>query len=127
MAFFLAVSVTLLAGLAVAFERRRPALLKMSLVSLGLVVTEALLGGLVVKSSLQVPLVLTHLAIATALFGILLVIALLANLREMPARWVAWARRAIEEAPPKPVSDSAPGPQPFAHDPGRVSVTPREG
>jgi hypothetical protein len=99
----------------------------MSLVSLGLVVTEALLGGLVVKSSLQVPLVLTHLAIATALFGILLVIALLANLREMPARWVAWARRAIEEAPPKPVSDSAPGPQPFAHDPGRVSVTPREG
>jgi heme a synthase len=127
MAFFLAVSVVILSGLALAFERRRPALLRMTCLSLGLVVTEALLGGLVVKSSLQVPLVLTHLAIATALFGILLVIALLANLREMPARWVAWARRAIEEAPPPPARDPVPAPHPYPSDPGRVSATPREG
>ncbi|MGA8276521.1 MAG: COX15/CtaA family protein [Thermoplasmata archaeon] len=129
MAFFLSTSVAVLALLGVAFERRRPALLRMSLISLGLVVTEALLGGLVVENSLQVPLVLTHLAIATALFGILLVIALLANLREMPTRWVAWARRAIDETPPPAATEpgSVPGPQPFPSDPGRVSATPREG
>jgi heme A synthase len=88
MAFFLATSVLVLAVLAVAFERGRPALLRMSGVALGLVVTEALLGGLVVENSLAVTLVLIHLAIATALFGLLLVLALLANFRELPTRWV---------------------------------------
>jgi cytochrome c oxidase assembly protein subunit 15 len=118
MAFFLATSVVVLAVLAVAFERARPALRRMSLVALGLVVGEALLGGLVVESSLAAALVLVHLAIATALFGLLLVLALLANFRELPARWVAWARRAVDETPrragtgtPDPVA-SPPDPPP---------------
>jgi heme A synthase len=127
MAFFLASSVLVLGVLAVAFERGRPALLRMSAVALGLVVAEALLGGLVVRSSLSVTLVLVHLAIATALFGLLLVLSLLANFRELPTRWVAWARRAlVENPPPEPL---APGsvPEPFAPDPGRASAFPREG
>jgi heme A synthase len=127
MAFFLASSVLVLAVLAVAFERGRPALLRMSAVALGLVVTEALLGGLVVKSSLSVTLVLTHLAIATALFGLLLVLALLANFRELPTRWVAWARRALEENPAPAVRNPGSTPEPFPSEPGRASAYPREG
>jgi heme A synthase len=127
MAFFLATSVLVLGILAVAFERKRPALLRMAFLSLGLVVTEALLGGLVVKSSLQPGLILVHLAIATALFGILLVMALLANFRELPTRWVMWARHAIEEAPPRETAAPAPTPRPFPSDPARASAAPGEG
>ncbi|MCI4342871.1 MAG: COX15/CtaA family protein [Thermoplasmata archaeon] len=127
MAFFLASSVLVLGVLAGAFERRRPALLRLSVLSLGLVVSEALLGGLVVKNALQAPLVIAHLGIATALFGILLLLALLANFREMPSRWVSWARRALEESPPPPDPDPARSPHPFPSDPSRVSATPREG
>ena len=126
MAFFLASSVLVLAVLGVAFERGRPALLRMSLVALGLVVSEALLGGLVVENSLAITLVLVHLAIATALFGLLLVLSLLANFRELPTRWVAWAYRALDENP-----RTEPGPtdvpEPFPVDPGRTSPHPREG
>jgi heme a synthase len=112
-AFFLASSVLVVAVLAVAFERGRPALLRMALASLGLVVGEALLGGLVVASSLAVALVLVHLAIATALFGLLLILAMLANLRELPRRWVAWARRAADETKvpaPAPIDAERPAP-----------------
>ena len=98
-AFVLSLSVLLLTFLGVAFERGRRALLRLALASLALVVGEALLGGLVIESSLLAGVVLVHLAIATALFGLLLVLALLANLRQMPRRWVDWARRAAEEAP----------------------------
>jgi heme A synthase len=127
MAFFLASSVLVLAVLAVAFERGRPALMRMTLGAFGLVVTEALLGGLVVESSLAVTLVLVHLAIATALFGLLLVLALLANFRELPTRWVIWARRALEENPRPSAPSGDPTPEPFPSDPGRVAATPREG
>lgn len=98
-AFFLSVSVLILTLLGVAYERGRQALLRLSGVSLALVVTEALLGGVVIKTSLLAGVVLLHLAIATALFGLLLVIALLSNLRDIPRRWVNWARRAAEEDP----------------------------
>ncbi|MGA8664085.1 MAG: COX15/CtaA family protein, partial [Thermoplasmata archaeon] len=91
-AFFLATCVLVVAALALAFERHRRVLLRLSLLSLALVVAEALLGGLVVESQLEVPLILVHLALATALFGLLLVLALLSNLRELPHRWVTWAR-----------------------------------
>ena len=93
-AFFLGCAVLALTALAVAYERSRRILLGLSVAALGLVVLEALLGGLVVESSLSVVLVLGHLAIATALFGLLLVIALLSNVRDMPRRWLDWARRA---------------------------------
>jgi heme A synthase len=127
MAFFLSSAVLVLAVLAVAFERRRPALLRMSLLSLGLVVSEALLGGLVVENSLQAPLVIAHLGIATALFGILLLMTLLANFRELPTRWVVWARRALEESAAAPAPDPVRAPEPFPSDPGRAGATPREG
>jgi len=106
-AFFLGTAVLLLALLGVVYERRRPILRNLALASLGLVVVEALLGGLVVESGLVVELVLVHLAIATALFGILLVLAFLANLREMPRRWLDWARRAAEEREPPDPADAA--------------------
>ena len=98
-AFVLSVSVLALTFLGVAFERGRKALLRLSVGALALVVTEAFLGGLVIETSLLAWVVLVHLAIATALFGILLVLTLLANLREMPRRWIDWARRAADEDP----------------------------
>ena len=101
-AFFLATSIVLLALLGVAYERQRRVLLRIGFVALGLVVTEALLGGLVVEQQLMVDLVLVHLAIATALFGVLLILVLLSNLREMPRRWIEWARRAADESAPRP-------------------------
>jgi cytochrome c oxidase assembly protein subunit 15 len=130
-AFVLSISVLVLTLLGVAYERGRRALLRLAVASLALVITEALLGGVVVETSLVAGIVLVHLAIATALFGILLVLTLLANLREMPRRWVDWARRAAEEEAPA-AGGSRPGPAPVPA-PGRpadrpVAVTaPREG
>ena len=124
-AFFLALGILVLALLGVVYERQRKALLRMALGALALVVGEALLGGLVVESELRTPFVLVHLGIATALFGLLLVLAFLANLRELPRRWIEWARRAADESP-TPV-DAAPAP--FAPSPARESpgARPREG
>jgi len=115
-AFFLGCAVLALTVLGILYERQRRILLGLSFVALGLVVGEALLGGLVVENRLAVVLVLSHLAIATALFGLLLVIAMLSNLREMPRRWVEWARRAAEETPTSPADGPtapAPAPGPF--------------
>jgi cytochrome c oxidase assembly protein subunit 15 len=126
-AFFLSVSILLLALLGVAYERQRRVLLRTSLLALGLVVTEALLGGLVVESQLVVDLVLIHLAIATILFGVLLILALLSNLREMPRRWVDWARRAADEATPAPHRPFDGFPDDRRPTPGSPFETPRDG
>ena len=83
--------------LAFAFERRRPVVLRLSVFALVTVVAQALLGGLVVESDLVVGVVLLHLALATVLFAILIVLALVANLKEIPPRWTDWARRASDE------------------------------
>jgi heme a synthase len=107
-AFVLSVSVLALALLGVAYARGRRVLMRLSLVSLALVVSEALLGGLVIETSLLADVVLLHLAIATALFGILLIVAVLANLRQLPRRWIEWARRAADESRPTEVADAAP-------------------
>jgi heme A synthase len=101
-AFVLSVGVLALAVLGVAYARGRRVLVRLSGLALGLVVAEALLGGLVIETSLLAWVVLLHLAIATALFGILLIVAVLANLRQMPRRWIEWARRAAEESPASP-------------------------
>ena len=126
-AFFLATSIVLLALLGVAYERQRRVLLRIGFVALGLVVTEALLGGLVVEQQLMVDLVLVHLAIATALFGVLLILVLLSNLREMPRRWIEWARRAADESAPRPDGASAPFPDEPHRVPGSPFDAPREG
>ncbi len=102
-AFFLSLSVLVVFLLGVVYERTRLALLRISFGTLALVVGEAFLGGVVVDSQLQTPIVLLHLGLATALFGLLLVLATLSNLRALPRRWVEWARRASEEAPIEPV------------------------
>jgi heme A synthase len=111
-AFVLSVSVLVLALLGLAYERGRRALLRLSFGALSLVVTEALLGGLVIRTDLLAGVVLVHLAIATALFGLLLVLALLANLRQLPRRWVDWARRASEEPAPTAGATSRAGGEP---------------
>jgi len=105
-AFFLSVSILILTLLGIVYERQRRVLLKLSFGSLGLVVTEALLGGVVVESSLRAEFVLIHLAIATALFGLLLVLVLVSNLREMPRRWIEWVHRAAEEQAPRPAGEA---------------------
>jgi heme A synthase len=118
-AFFLSVSILVLAMLGVAYERGRPVLLRGSLVALGLVISLAVLGGMVVESDLLLWLVLVHFGLATVLFGLLLVLALLANLREIPRRWTDWAYRAADsresepglarrDAPATPTREGAP-------------------
>jgi heme a synthase len=119
-AFFLSTSILVLSLLGIAYERQRKVLLRIALAALGLVVSEALLGGLVVESQLRTDLVLVHLGIATALFGLLLVLVLLANLRELPRRWIEWARRASDEHAPAP--DPAAGRA--VNDPRPVSSVP---
>lgn len=99
-AFFLSTGILVLLLLGIVYERQRQVLLRISLAAFALVVSEALLGGLVVESQLRTSLVLVHLAIATALFGLLLILVLLANLREFPHRWVEWARRASDDRAP---------------------------
>jgi heme A synthase len=126
LAFFLSTCVLVLAVLAVAFERNRRVLLRLSFGALALVVTEALLGGLVVENQLAGELVIAHLGIATVLFGLLLLIAALSNLRDLPRRWVRWAQEAAEGTPAPPprsdISERAPAPP----DPARTGVAPRE-
>lgn len=100
-ALVLSLAVVALTSLALLFERTRPVLLRLTLASLGTVVGQALLGGVVVTSELAVGLVLFHLGLATALFGLLLLLVLLANLREIPRRWIDWARHAAEESAPR--------------------------
>ncbi len=119
-AFFLSVSILLLAVLGIAYERNRRVLLRLSFVAFGLVVTEALLGGLVVESDLRPEFVLVHLAIATALFGLLLILVLLSNLRDVPKRWLEWARRASEETPSAVATPSTPAPAPTPGTPART-------
>jgi len=126
-AFFLSVSILLLAVFGIAYERQRRVLLRFALLALGLVVTEALLGGLVVEEQLVPDLVLTHLAIATALFGVLLILVLLSNLRELPRRWVDWARRAADEAPPRPVAPAGSVPESPRRVPGGPFDAPQQG
>lgn len=96
-AFALSVIIAFLAVLAVAFERNRPVLLRLTMASLSTVVGQALLGGVVIDSRLYVAIVLLHLALATALFGLLLLLVGLSNLRELPRRWVEWAHHAAQE------------------------------
>jgi|SRR5579871_4519929 len=106
----LGLCVFLLVPIAWRSERGRPILQRMTYLAAGLVLTEALLGGLVVDSSLLLDLVLLHFFLATALFGLLLLLAALANLREIPRRWVAWAERAADGLPaPDGPSDDGSG------------------
>lgn len=111
-AFGLSVIIAFLAVLAVAFERNRPVLLRLTMASLSTVVGQALLGGMVIDSRLYVTIVLLHLGLATALFGLLLLLVGLSNLRELPRRWLEWAQHAAteERADEAPATSRAPAP-----------------
>ena len=104
-AFVLGLAVFAVTALALAYERPRPVLLELALASALTVFAQAIVGAVVVRSDLVVGFVLLHLALATALFALLLLLALLANLREIPRRWLDWARRASE---PTVVSSDSP-------------------
>ncbi len=116
-ALVLSLVIGAMTALALLFERSRPVLVRLSGAAAALVLAQALLGGLVVESDLTVGLVLAHLALATALFALLLVLALLANFREVPRRWIEFAWRASEAAPvpvgPSPVPSSPTPPVPL--------------
>jgi len=45
--------------------------------------------------------VIAHLGMATLLFGLILTLAILANLNHVPPRWRAWIRRVSEVDPPR--------------------------
>lgn len=122
-AFFLAVAITILTALAIAYERRRPVLLRMSLFAFALTVALALLGGAVVDSGLSVALVLTHFALATILFGLLVILTLLANYRSLPRRWIEWARDALGERPlRKAEAELVPARDPYREPRGEVGA-----
>ena len=117
----LGLSILLLVPIAWRSERSRPILQRMIYVAAGLVVAEALLGGVVVESALLLDVVLLHFSLATALFGLLLLLSALANLREIPRRWVVWAERAADGLPSEPVGpvfppESPPAPAPSPTD-----------
>ncbi|HYK93455.1 MAG TPA: COX15/CtaA family protein [Thermoplasmata archaeon] len=111
-ALVLSFAILVLTALALAFERSRPVLLRLTAAAMASVVAQALLGGVVVESDLTVGIVLLHLGLATVLFGILLLLVLLANLREIPKRWVVWARQAAEDRPVPEGGGTVPEPTP---------------
>jgi heme a synthase len=98
-AFVTGILVVAMTIVGLASERRRPVLRGLSVCASLLILAQALLGGLVVETSLVVGLVLLHFLLATVLFGLLLLIAFLANLREIPKRWASWAERVADEEP----------------------------
>jgi heme a synthase len=113
----LSILVGTLCVLALAWERRRPVVVELSLAAGGLVLLEAVLGYVVVDSGLSVTAVLLHFAVATILFALLLLVAMVANLRQMPKRWTRWVLRATEEREPPerlPAPLGRPGPEPLA-------------
>ena len=97
----LALSLTIagVTALALVFERSRPVLVRLSGAAAFLVVAQALLGGVVVETDLTVWVVLLHLGLATALFALLILLSLLANFRDVPQRFLDFARRATEASP----------------------------
>jgi cytochrome c oxidase assembly protein subunit 15 len=102
---------------AILYETRRPILRNLAFASLGSVIAQALLGGLVVRSDLVVGLVLTHLGLATILLALTFLLAILSNLRQIPRSWVEWALHAREEEtsePPAPSGRSYPSREPSA-------------
>jgi heme A synthase len=113
----LSIFVTVLFVSALLFERRRPTLIRLSSFAFSAVLLEALLGGVVVESRLQVWLVVLHFAVATALLGFLALIVLLGNMPQLPKRWLDWVREASTELPQPGPSRPAPS-QPV---PGRPS------
>lgn len=95
----LILSLLILALLIVALwaERRRPVLLRLSILSFVLVVIQALVGGAIIFSAESSAVVVLHLGLATLLFGVLIVIAVLANLPYLPKSW--WIRFTETEEP----------------------------
>jgi heme A synthase len=121
-AVVLGLAVFAVTALALAYERSRPVLLELALASALTVFAQAIVGAVVVRSDLTVWVVLLHLALATALFALLLLLGLLANLKEIPRRWVDWARRASD---PAPASSLAATPRPRRGDWPVPPTTPR--
>lgn len=110
-AFFLALVILVLLVLALVYERRRPAVVRLSIGAFAIVVLLALLGAAVVISELNIALVLLHFGVATILFGILLVLALIVNWKFIPRRWHEWAQRETQ-APSRRTSAPDPHPAP---------------
>lgn len=132
-AFLLGVAVLGITVLALAYERTRPVLLQLTVASALTVLAQALIGAVVVRTELTIWVVLLHLGLATALFALLILLALLANLKEIPRRWVDWARRAsdpiaapLARAFPEPVGDwpEVPAPGPFGSQPRETLTNP---
>ncbi|MGA7922543.1 MAG: COX15/CtaA family protein [Thermoplasmata archaeon] len=96
-AFFLALTIVALTAIGFVYERRRPVLLGLTVAALTATAAQAIMGGVVVLSDLSVWAVVIHLGLATLLFGIVVLLTLLANVREIPPRWIAWARSAATD------------------------------
>lgn len=83
-----------------------------------LVVAQALVGGAVILTQASPQIVVLHLGLAVALFGVLVMIALIANLPHLPQRW----RTALlgHTTPSGPSAESLEGrPGPRGGTPGR--------
>ncbi len=125
-AFALGLTVLALAIVGVIWEARRPVLRSLAVVALGLVVILAMIGGLIIESQLAIVDVLVHFGLATVLFGLLLLLVVLANLREIPRRWIDRAWRASGESPipPEGPARAAPAGRPSPPVPGTTPWAP---
>ena len=88
-AFSLSLLILALFVVAVLYERRRPALIRVSALAFLMVVAQALLGGAIIVTQEQNLIVVAHLGLATLLFGLLAVLAMLVNLPYFPRGWLA--------------------------------------
>ncbi len=81
-----ALILTLLA-LVLAYEPGRRVVRRLGALSLGLVVLQAALGGVIIFTQADPIVVILHLAVAVLLFAVILVVALLVNYPHLPPRW----------------------------------------
>ncbi len=90
-ALALVLSLCTLGLLALAYLTRQasPGVRRMTFLAAVLVILQALLGGAIIFSDAEFAIVVFHLGLATLLFGILILIAVMANFPFLPPRWQA--------------------------------------
>ena len=86
-ALTLSVLILALLALVLAYEPNRRAVRRLGGLSLGLVVLQAALGGVIIFTQADPIVVILHLAVAILIFAVILVVALLVNIPHLPPRW----------------------------------------
>jgi cytochrome c oxidase assembly protein subunit 15 len=86
-ALTLSILILALLALVLAYEPNRRAVRRLGALSMGLVVLQAALGGVIIFTQADPVVVILHLAVAILIFAVILVVALLVNFPHLPPRW----------------------------------------